>query len=168
MKAEIKHLFETLTSWILTAISAIVPKPAGGWMGTTFLDRRIHPINLLPLIKFSPTSEISSPFFPYIRYTTYDILLPRAPRPLRSNLLPRCSDPASSGWFLVSSRSVLASWCWFSFPSGRTLFPSGPARFLSNLTLSSWIQQSLPRENSIQYIVCRMSRRSQTKIRNRK
>jgi hypothetical protein len=75
MSAERKIRIKILTSWILTAFSVFVPIWTGARMGAVLFESSIELIQPLPLNKFSPTSENSSPFFPYIRHTIYDLLL---------------------------------------------------------------------------------------------
>jgi len=135
MSDELMIKIKFISSWILTAFSAIVPIETGARMGTASMGLLFRLGYSLPLNKFSPTSEISYPFLPDLRPTTYDFPRPRASRPSRSYSLPRCSDLSSSGWFLAFSRSVLASWCTISFSSSRALRPSSQPPVSSKQTL---------------------------------
>jgi hypothetical protein len=70
VKREAERLIEILTGWILTAFSAFAPKWELAKMGTAWMGRLFRLFDSLPLDKFSPTSEISSPFFRDIRHTS--------------------------------------------------------------------------------------------------
>ncbi len=62
VKREATEFFLILTGWILKAFSGIAPRRTGARIGAALIERRIEPIQPLPLNKFSPTSEILFPF----------------------------------------------------------------------------------------------------------
>jgi hypothetical protein len=116
-------MIDHLTTWILKAFSAFAPKRAGGRTGAAFFERRIGPIQPLPLYNFSPTSEN---FFSFL------------PRPATCDLRPTA--------FLGAVPKIAYLWSSpKSFCPSLDSFSSSPKRFWSSLeSFSSYLTSFSP------------------------
>ena len=77
VKREATDFILMLTSWILMAFSVLAPKWEPAKMGTAWMRRLSRLFDSLPLDKFSPTSENSFLFPPYLLSTIYCVFANR-------------------------------------------------------------------------------------------
>jgi len=126
-------MIKFITSWILKAFSGFVPELEGCKIGASFSGRRIEQIQPLPLNKISPTSEISSLFFPYMRHMIYNILPLLGAVPKNAYL---CSSPRTFRPSLKSFRSSPKTFwpCLKSFSPSLERFCPYPGKFCPQTT----------------------------------